>query len=154
LTPVFKLVSFWSFGCRNYFQDHNIDLPISTEKQLCQIDSNIVAAVFILAAIRVDVGGKLLTNHLKEIISYRQIHVLEETYVMNACKEDACFVSLDFDRDLRMASEDSKVRIKKNAAASEGRPGIYLMKLRFGPKSLYIYSKNKMAPINHRILPK
>ena len=27
---------------------------------------------------RIDIGGKLLTNHLKEIISYRQIHVLDE----------------------------------------------------------------------------
>jgi actin-related protein 6 len=66
---------------------------------------------------RVDVGGKLLTNHLKEIISYRQIHVLEETYVMNACKEDACFVSLDFNHDLKISDEDTKIRIKKNAPA-------------------------------------
>ena len=39
---------------------------------------------------RIDVGGKLLTNHLKEITSYRQLHVLDETYVMNACREDCC----------------------------------------------------------------
>lgn len=32
---------------------------------------------------RLDVGGKLLTNHLKEIISYRQLHVMDETYVIN-----------------------------------------------------------------------
>lgn len=32
---------------------------------------------------RIDVGGKLLTNHLKEIISYRQLQVMDETYVMN-----------------------------------------------------------------------
>ncbi len=28
--------------------------------------------------LRIDVGGKLLTNHLKEIVSYRQLHVLDE----------------------------------------------------------------------------
>nr|ACO15496.1 Actin-related protein 6 [Caligus clemensi] len=50
---------------------------------------------------RIDVGGRLLTNHLKEIVSYRQLHVLDETYVMNACKEDACFVSLDFKGDMK-----------------------------------------------------
>ena len=33
--------------------------------------------------IRIDVGGKLLTNHLKEVISYRQLQVMDETYVMN-----------------------------------------------------------------------
>jgi actin-related protein 6 len=50
------------------------------------------------------VGGKLLTNHLKEIVSYRQLHVLDETHVMNFCKEDCCFVSLDFDGDMRKAA--------------------------------------------------
>lgn len=52
---------------------------------------------------RIDVGGKLLTNHLKDIISYRQLHVLDETYAMNACKEDSCYVSQDWDMDMRLA---------------------------------------------------
>jgi len=56
------------------------------------------------AAARIDVGGKLLTNHLKEIVSYRQLHVLDETHVMNACKEDCCYVSMDFDADMKAAS--------------------------------------------------
>jgi len=33
--------------------------------------------------LRIDVGGKLMTNHLKEVISYRQLQVMDETYVMN-----------------------------------------------------------------------
>ncbi|KAI1278785.1 Actin-related protein 6 [Halotydeus destructor] len=49
---------------------------------------------------RIDVGGKALTNHLKDIMSYRQINVMDETYVINQCKEDACYVSLSFDKDL------------------------------------------------------
>ncbi|KAK9500920.1 hypothetical protein O3M35_002083 [Rhynocoris fuscipes] len=49
---------------------------------------------------RIEVGGKLLTNHLKEIISYRQLHVMEETYVMNQVKEDCCFVSMDIMSDM------------------------------------------------------
>ncbi len=53
--------------------------------------------------VRVDVGGKLLTNHLKEIVSYRQLHVLDETYVMNQVKEDVCFVSQDFYQDMEVA---------------------------------------------------
>lgn len=52
---------------------------------------------------RLDVGGKLLTNHLKEIVSYRQLHVLDETHVMNACKEDCCFVSTSYSRDVALA---------------------------------------------------
>lgn len=62
---------------------------------------------------RIDVGGKLLTNHLKEIMSYRQIHVLDETYVMNACKEDSCFVTLDYDEDMKTAYKESQVPPRK-----------------------------------------
>lgn len=54
---------------------------------------------------RMDVGGKLLTNHLKEIISYRQLHVLDETYVMNQVKEDCCFVSNDFMADIEITKK-------------------------------------------------
>ena len=55
------------------------------------------------AVVRIDVGGKLLTNHLKEITSYRQLHVLDETYVMNQVKEDSCYVSQDFYAELEIA---------------------------------------------------
>lgn len=53
--------------------------------------------------LRINIGGKILTNHLKEVISYRQLHVMEETYVMNQCKEDLCYVSTDFDLDHKIA---------------------------------------------------
>lgn len=59
---------------------------------------------------RIDVGGKLLTNHLKEIISYRQLHVMDETHVINQAKEDSCFVSLDFFKDM----EKAKGKIENN----------------------------------------
>lgn len=52
---------------------------------------------------RINVGGKLLTNYLKEIVSYRQLHVMDETYVMNQVKEDSCFVSQNFLQDMEMA---------------------------------------------------
>jgi len=57
---------------------------------------------------RIDVGGKLLTNHLKEIISYRQLHVLDETHVMNGCKEDCCYVSQDWEGDVKVAKKRGK----------------------------------------------
>ncbi|GFS66812.1 actin-related protein 6 [Trichonephila inaurata madagascariensis] len=59
---------------------------------------------------RIDVGGKILTNHLKEIISYRQLNVMDETYVMNQVKEDVCYVSTDFWNELKVA----KLRSKEN----------------------------------------
>lgn len=57
---------------------------------------------------RIDVGGKLLTNHLKEIISYRQLHVMDETYVINQVKEDSCFVSRDFFKDMEIAKSKTE----------------------------------------------
>ena len=61
------------------------------------------------AIIRIDIGGKLLTNHLKEIISYRQLHVLDETYVMNQVKEDACYVSQGFIKDMVQAQKSKNI---------------------------------------------
>ncbi len=52
---------------------------------------------------RINVGGKHLTNYLKEIISYRQLMVMDETYVINQVKEELCFVSNDFDLDIKKA---------------------------------------------------
>uniref|UniRef100_A0A2L2YCC9 Actin-related protein 6 n=2 Tax=Parasteatoda tepidariorum TaxID=114398 RepID=A0A2L2YCC9_PARTP len=59
---------------------------------------------------RIDVGGKILTNHLKEITSYRQLNVMDETFVMNQVKEDVCYVSTDFWNDMKVA----KLRGKQN----------------------------------------
>ncbi|GFO33396.1 F-box/WD repeat-containing protein 7 [Plakobranchus ocellatus] len=55
------------------------------------------------AIVRVNVGGKVLTNHLKEVISYRQLMVMDETYVINQMKEDVCYVSTQFSKDMGIA---------------------------------------------------
>ncbi|ESO89188.1 hypothetical protein LOTGIDRAFT_229086 [Lottia gigantea] len=57
---------------------------------------------------RINVGGKILTNHLKEIISYRQLMVMDETYVVNQVKEDVSYVSLDFNEDMNIARKRGK----------------------------------------------
>lgn len=63
---------------------------------------------------RIDVGGKLLTNHLKEIVSYRQLHVLDETFVMNQVKEEVCFVSQALYKDMVTAQlKDSRNTIMR-----------------------------------------
>lgn len=49
---------------------------------------------------RLDIGGKFLTNYLKELVSIRHYNMLEETHLMNEVKESVCFVSADFSRDL------------------------------------------------------
>lgn len=54
---------------------------------------------------RIDIGGKVLTNHLKEIISYRQLNVMDESYVINQVKEDSCYVSQNFYGDMEVAKK-------------------------------------------------
>ncbi|KAL9579471.1 MAG: hypothetical protein Q9212_005093, partial [Teloschistes hypoglaucus] len=49
---------------------------------------------------RLDVGGKLLTNYLKELLSTRHYNLINEEHLVNEAKEKVCFVSNDFRNDL------------------------------------------------------
>ncbi|KAI9023515.1 actin-related protein 6 [Phycomyces nitens] len=49
---------------------------------------------------RINVGGKLLTNHLKETVSFRHYDMMEETFIINQVKETCCYVSRDIYSDL------------------------------------------------------
>ncbi|KAJ2228591.1 Actin- protein 6 [Coemansia sp. RSA 485] len=55
---------------------------------------------------RVDVAGRMLTSYLKETVSFRYWDMMEETFIMNAAKEQCCFVSQDFSRDLDAAHKN------------------------------------------------
>lgn len=44
---------------------------------------------------RVNVGGKLLTNLLKETLSFRQMNVQDCFHLVNKIKEAYCYLSLD-----------------------------------------------------------
>ncbi|KAI8056653.1 actin-like protein ARP6 [Syncephalis plumigaleata] len=57
---------------------------------------------------RLNVGGKFLTNHLKEMISFRQWNMMDETYLVNQIKETCCFVSSDLYKDLRICHENPR----------------------------------------------
>jgi actin-related protein 6 len=57
----------------------------------------------LLATRRLNLGGKALTNHLKETVSFRSWNMMEETAVVNAAKERTCYVSADFETELRSA---------------------------------------------------
>uniref|UniRef100_A0A7S0DQY0 Actin-related protein 6 n=1 Tax=Amorphochlora amoebiformis TaxID=1561963 RepID=A0A7S0DQY0_9EUKA len=50
---------------------------------------------------RVAVGGKMLTNYLKEVVSYRAFSMMDETYLMNHIKHKVSETSLDFKADLK-----------------------------------------------------
>ena len=62
---------------------------------------------------RLDVGGKFLTNYLKELISIRHYNMLDETYIMNEIKEAVCYVSEDFKRDLERTWKGTSSSRKK-----------------------------------------
>ena len=49
---------------------------------------------------RLDVGGKVLTNYLKELLSIRHYNLINEEYLVNEAKEKICFISNDFRNDL------------------------------------------------------
>jgi len=59
---------------------------------------------------RVNVGGKLLTNYLKEVISYRAFNMMDETALIDQIKHQVCTTSLDFKTDL----VESKKHTKEN----------------------------------------
>ncbi|KER25558.1 hypothetical protein T265_07017 [Opisthorchis viverrini] len=67
--------------------------------------------------LRLSVGGKILTNRLVEIVSYRHLDVRSEVYIMNQCKEDVCYVSTDFWADLSTAKS-----LDDNAAMNNSPP--------------------------------
>jgi len=62
---------------------------------------------------RVNVGGKLMTNLMKEMVSYRSVNMMEETFLMDRVKEATCVVSPDVVADLRASrGRDSPFRIQ------------------------------------------
>lgn len=49
---------------------------------------------------RISIGGKHLTNYLAELISLRHFGLIDEPHIVSEIKEDCCFLSDDFARDL------------------------------------------------------
>lgn len=64
---------------------------------------------------RLNVGGKLLTNQLKEIVSFRSYDMMEETYIINDVKEKCCFISQDVYKDLDIC----KKKLSENTIIQE-----------------------------------
>lgn len=44
-----------------------------------------------------------MTNHFKELVSYRSLHLMDETYLVESIKDLLCFVSSDVQADLKLA---------------------------------------------------
>ena len=50
-------------------------------------------------------GGRALTNYLKELVSFRQYNMDEETILLDRIKEKYCFVSSSFLQDLQRSQK-------------------------------------------------
>lgn len=86
-------------------------LVVDTGYSFTHIIPYIKGKKFLNGIRRLNVGGKLLTNHLKDIISYRQYNVMEETYVINQVKEDTCYIAEDVKLELERASKTKNIAI-------------------------------------------
>ena len=56
-----------------------------------------------IIATRIDAGGKLLTNHLKELVSFRQWYMMDQTSVIEHAKEECCYVTNQWNVDWEVA---------------------------------------------------
>ena len=54
---------------------------------------------------RINIGGKIISNYIKDIVSYRQLNLLEETHIVNKMKEDCCYVSNNILDDLQTCQQ-------------------------------------------------
>lgn len=76
---------------------------------------------------RIDLGGKALTNYFKELVSYRSVNMMDESFLIETVKEAACFVSQDVRADLKLAhSRDSPHRREFVLPDGLGRTSGYL----------------------------
>ena len=55
---------------------------------------------------RVEIGGKLLTNYLKEcLVNTIDLDLRKEFYLANLIKEECCYISKDFKTDMKISKE-------------------------------------------------
>jgi hypothetical protein len=70
------------------------------------------------------VGGKLLTNYLKELITHRQWNMMDDTFVVNQVKEELCFCAQDFVAELASAKAAVSLDARRAAAEAGVYPGL------------------------------
>jgi actin-related protein 6 len=57
---------------------------------------------------RLEIGGRFMTNYLKELVSIRSYNMMDETYTIDKMKEDISFVSDNFSEDLERTWKGGK----------------------------------------------
>jgi actin-related protein 6 len=67
---------------------------------------------------RIDLGGKHLTNLLKEVVSLRYFDLHQDTKIVNDIKEDVCFVSSDYSTDMEQTWKGNSTTKRKSGLRS------------------------------------
>ena len=76
---------------------------------------------------RLDIGGKLLTNHLTRLLSLRQYDMRNDTYLVNEIKEASCYVSKDFKSDMECTWKGPRGDRKEGFAKARGIAKDYVL---------------------------
>uniref|UniRef100_A0A914YID0 Uncharacterized protein n=1 Tax=Panagrolaimus superbus TaxID=310955 RepID=A0A914YID0_9BILA len=58
---------------------------------------------------RIDVGGKIMTNFLRDKLTYSQFDLRQETKVVNEMKEDVCYFAKDFRQEMELFKKSNPV---------------------------------------------
>ena len=82
-----------------------VDVGFSFAHVTPVFDGRVVRA----AVRRVNLGGKALTNYLKELVSYRQWTMMDEYFLVDDVKEKLCYVAADADA---FAAELKRARVR------------------------------------------
>lgn len=69
---------------------------------------------------RLNLGGKVISNYLKEVVSYRSFNMMEESVLLEIIKEQACFVSEDLEADLKKSRLGSKSPLRCEYVLPDG----------------------------------
>ncbi len=86
-----------------------LDVGFSYAHAAPVFDGRLLAA----AVRRLDLGGKALTNYMKELVSYRSINLMDEAHLLERIKEKVAFVSANVAADLAAARRrDSPHRLE------------------------------------------
>jgi actin-related protein 6 len=67
---------------------------------------------------RIDIGGKHLTNLLKEVVSLRYFDLHQDTKIVNDIKEDVCFVSSSYSTDMEQTWKGNNATKRKSGRRS------------------------------------
>ncbi|KAJ1886176.1 Actin- protein 6 [Kickxella alabastrina] len=59
---------------------------------------------------RVDIGGRMLTNYLKETVSFRHWDMMDESFIVDSVKRKTCYVALDFHNRLATTRPQQPLR--------------------------------------------